>query len=82
MSLYQFPWTTAEVSERGYNQAELIAKPLARLLGIPFRSYLVGPHASQAQSFTSNRDVSDGKRYVALMPHVNERRLTSCVFYW
>ena len=27
--------------ERGYNQAELIAKPLARLLGIPFRSYLL-----------------------------------------
>lgn len=27
--------------ERGYNQAELIAKPLARLLDIPFRSYLL-----------------------------------------
>jgi ComF family protein len=27
--------------ERGYNQAELIAKPLARLLGIPFRSYFL-----------------------------------------
>jgi ComF family protein len=27
--------------ERGYNQAELIARPLARLLGIPFRSYLL-----------------------------------------
>jgi ComF family protein len=27
--------------ERGYNQAELIAKPLARLLGIPFRSCLL-----------------------------------------
>ncbi len=27
--------------ERGYNQADLIAKPLARLLGIPFRSYLL-----------------------------------------
>jgi ComF family protein len=26
---------------RGYNQAELIAKPMARLLGIPFRSYLL-----------------------------------------
>ena len=25
-------------AERGYNQAELIARPLARLLGIPFRS--------------------------------------------
>ena len=27
--------------ERGYNQAELIARPLARLLGIPFRSDLL-----------------------------------------
>jgi ComF family protein len=27
--------------ERGFNQAELIAKPLARLLCIPFRSYLL-----------------------------------------
>jgi ComF family protein len=27
--------------ERGYNQAELIARPLARLLGIPFRSCLL-----------------------------------------
>jgi ComF family protein len=27
--------------ERGYNQAELIARPLARLLDIPFRSYLL-----------------------------------------
>jgi ComF family protein len=27
--------------ERGYNQAELIAKPLAHLLGVPFRSHLL-----------------------------------------
>ena len=27
--------------ERGYNQADLIARPLARILGIPFRSYLL-----------------------------------------
>ena len=27
--------------ERGYNQADLIARPLARLLGIPFRSNLL-----------------------------------------
>ena len=27
--------------ERGFNQAEVIARPLARLLGIPFRSYLL-----------------------------------------
>ena len=35
------PLDRARFRERGYNQAELIAKPLARLLGIPFRSYLL-----------------------------------------
>lgn len=35
------PLHPARLRERGYNQAELIARPLARLLGIPFRSYLL-----------------------------------------
>ncbi len=35
------PLDKGRLRERGYNQAELIAKPLARLLGIPFRSYLL-----------------------------------------
>jgi competence protein ComFC len=35
------PLDRERFKERGYNQAELIAKPLARLLGIPFRSYLL-----------------------------------------
>jgi ComF family protein len=35
------PLHLGRLRERGYNQAELIAKPLARLLGIPFRSYLL-----------------------------------------
>jgi competence protein ComFC len=35
------PLDQGRLRERGYNQAELIAKPLARLLGIPFRSYLL-----------------------------------------
>jgi len=35
------PLDQARQRERGYNQAELIAKPLARMLGIPFRSYLL-----------------------------------------
>jgi ComF family protein len=35
------PLDQARFRERGYNQAELIAKPLARLLGIPFRSSLL-----------------------------------------
>jgi len=35
------PLDRGRLRERGYNQVELIAKPLARLLGIPFRSYLL-----------------------------------------
>jgi ComF family protein len=39
--LVPVPLDAARLRERGYNQAELIARPLARLLGIPFRSYLL-----------------------------------------
>lgn len=35
------PLHPARLRQRGYNQAELIARPLARLLRIPFRSYLL-----------------------------------------
>jgi ComF family protein len=35
------PLDAGRLRERGYNQAELIARPLARILGIPFRSYLL-----------------------------------------
>jgi competence protein ComFC len=35
------PLHPTRLRERGYNQAELIAKPLARYLGIPFRSYFL-----------------------------------------
>ena len=35
------PLDQGRLRERGYNQAELIAKPLARLLGIPYRTYLL-----------------------------------------
>ena len=39
--LVPVPLDSTRLRERGYNQAELIARPLARLLGIPFRSYLL-----------------------------------------
>jgi ComF family protein len=35
------PLHPSRLRDRGYNQAELIARPLARLLRIPFRSYLL-----------------------------------------
>jgi ComF family protein len=39
--LVPVPLHPSRLTERGYNQAELIARPLARTLGIPFRSYLL-----------------------------------------
>src|ERR1700688_4126621 len=39
--LVPVPLDPARLRERGYNQAELIARPLARILGIPFHSYLL-----------------------------------------
>jgi ComF family protein len=35
------PAQAARLRERGYNHADLIARPLARNLGLPFRSYLL-----------------------------------------
>jgi competence protein ComFC len=35
------PLHPSRLRDRGYNQAELIARPLAQRLGIPFRSYLL-----------------------------------------
>jgi ComF family protein len=35
------PLHPSRLRERGYNQAELIARPLASSLGIPYRSYLL-----------------------------------------
>jgi len=39
--LVPVPLDAARLRERGYNQADLIARPLAQILGIPFRSYLL-----------------------------------------
>jgi ComF family protein len=39
--LVPVPLHPSRLRERGYNQAELIARPLARILHIPFRSYLL-----------------------------------------
>jgi ComF family protein len=39
--LVPVPLDPGRLRERGYNQAELIARPLARRLGIPFGAYLL-----------------------------------------
>lgn len=35
------PLHPTRLKERGYNQAEVIARPLARVLGLPYRSFLL-----------------------------------------
>lgn len=39
--LVPVPLDPGRLRERGYNQAELIARPLSRMLGIPFGAYLL-----------------------------------------
>ena len=39
--LVPVPLDPTRLRQRGYNQAELIARPLAHMLGIPFHSYLL-----------------------------------------
>ncbi len=35
------PQHATRLRERGYNQAELIARPLARMVGVPYRAFLL-----------------------------------------
>ena len=39
--LVPVPLDSGRLRERGYNQAELIARPLSRILGLPFGAYLL-----------------------------------------
>lgn len=75
------PLDRGRLRERGYNQAEIIAKPLARVLGIPFRSYLLVRTGRGRASFASPAG-SAGRPFVALMLRIKWLRLTSCGFCW
>lgn len=46
------PLHPARLRERGYNQAELIARPLARELRLPCRSYLLVPTRPRPDKLT------------------------------
>ncbi len=67
--------------ERGYNQADLIAKPLARKLGLPYAPCCwCAP--SPAQTSTSSPWRSAGTQYVALLPRVQASKLTTYAYCW
>jgi len=75
------PLHPSRLRERGYNQAELIARPLARLLGIPFRAYLLvrtRPRPDKVRLTRRER----WETVVALMLCITELKLTSYGFYW
>ncbi len=66
--------------ERGYNQADLIARPLARRLGLPYRSVLLmrtKPRPDKHILATRNA----GSPYVALLPHAEAAKLTIYASY-
>ena len=67
--------------ERGYNQAALIAKPLAKLLGLPYKSVLLTRVRPRPDKYLLNYE-EGGKRCVALLPHVQAAKLTIYASYW
>jgi predicted amidophosphoribosyltransferase len=67
--------------ERGYNQAELVAKPLARKLGLPYRALLL-TRTKPAQTCASSVWRSAGTRYVALLLLVRGAKLTTYAYCW
>jgi predicted amidophosphoribosyltransferase len=67
--------------ERGYNQAALIAKPLAKLLRLPYKSVLL----TRIRPRPDKHLLSYEERWesaVALLPHVQAARLTIYASYW
>lgn len=44
------PLHSTRLRERGFNQSELLARPLAKMLGVPLRDRLVRTHAGVAQA--------------------------------
>ena len=56
------PLDHGRLRERGYNQAERLARPLARLLGIPFRAVSPGAHPPEAQPASANPPGTLGNR--------------------
>jgi predicted amidophosphoribosyltransferase len=68
--------------ERGYNQAAFIAKPLAKRLGLPYKSVLLTPAIAPARKSICSLSTSAGSPFVALLPHVRAAKLTIYASYW
>jgi predicted amidophosphoribosyltransferase len=65
--------------ERGYNQADLIARPLARKLGVPYRAVLLVRTKPRPGKYSLSLE-EPGTRYVPLLPHVQAGKLTTYAY--
>ena len=68
--------------ERGYNQAALLAKPLAKALRLPYRPVLLVRTRANARKKRCCRWRSAGRPSVAPLPHARAAKLTSYASYW
>jgi hypothetical protein len=67
--------------ERGYNQAALLSRPLAKRLRLPNKAVLLMRTRARPDSEFSLWK-KDGSPYVALLPHVQAPKLTIYASYW
>ncbi len=67
--------------ERGYNQAALLSKPLAKRLRLPHKAVLLMRTRARADKQALSLE-NDGRPCVALLPHVRASKLTIYASYW
>ena len=67
--------------DRGYNQAELLSKPLAKILKLPLEGVLPVAKAAATGKTCVNAFVNAGRRCVALLKYGQAARLTIGVSY-
>jgi len=67
--------------ERGYNQAELLSKPLAKILKLPLEGVLPVAKAAATGKTCVNACVNAGRRCVALLKYGQAARLTIAASY-
>jgi len=67
--------------ERGFNQAELLSRRLAKRLAVPHQGILLVRKRPRPDKhlLTSNEG---RRRFVVLLPHVRAAKLTSGASYW
>jgi predicted amidophosphoribosyltransferase len=67
--------------ERGFNQAEMLSKRLAKRLKLPHQGVLLVRIRPRPDKHLLTSDES-WRRFVLLLPHVQAAKLTSCASYW